>query len=84
MSGNFAASGSNNNTVSSAADSNAAKLTTALNEFFATVGYSRFLLEFLRDNDKLFLGISELALHALAMALIGAVWLIADKRKRRA
>ena len=34
-------------------------------------GYSRFFLEFLRDNDKLFFGISGLALHALLMAVIG-------------
>lgn len=44
-------------------------------------GYSRFLLEFLRDNNKLFLGISELALHALAMAVIGTVvYLILNAR----
>ena len=34
-------------------------------------GYSRFLLEFLRDNDKVFFGVSTLALHALFMALVG-------------
>ncbi len=34
-------------------------------------GYSRFFLEFLRDNDKLFLGISGLAIHALVMGLVG-------------
>ena len=34
-------------------------------------GYSRFLLEFLRDNDKVIFGISTLALHALFMAFVG-------------
>lgn len=34
-------------------------------------GYSRFFLEFLRDNDKIFFGVSTLALHALFMALVG-------------
>ncbi len=34
-------------------------------------GSTRFFLEFLRDNDKLFLGISSLALHALLMVLVG-------------
>lgn len=37
-------------------------------------GYSRFLLEFARDNDKLFLGISNLAIHALFMGIVGTVW----------
>lgn len=47
-------------------------------------GYSRFLLEFLRDNDKIFLGISELALHAIVMALIGtAVYFELTARKQK-
>ena len=37
-------------------------------------GYSRFLLEFARDNDKLFWGISNLAIHALFMGIVGTVW----------
>lgn len=36
-------------------------------------GYSRFFLEFLRDNEKLFWGISGLAIHALVNAVIGTV-----------
>lgn len=36
-------------------------------------GYSRFFLEFLRDNQKVFFGMSTLALHALFMALVGTV-----------
>jgi prolipoprotein diacylglyceryltransferase len=44
--------------------------------FLLTFGGTRFLLEFLRDNDKLFLGISNLALHALFMVLVGTVWLM--------
>ncbi|MBR4768657.1 MAG: prolipoprotein diacylglyceryl transferase [Lachnospiraceae bacterium] len=36
-------------------------------------GYSRFLLEFARDNEKLFWNISELALHALLAGIVGTV-----------
>ena len=42
-------------------------------------GYTRFLLEFARDNEKLFLGISELALWALFAALVGTAWYFAAK-----
>jgi len=44
--------------------------------FLISFGTTRFLLEFLRDNDKLFWGISNLALHALLMVIVGCVWLI--------
>lgn len=44
--------------------------------FLLTFGGTRFLLEFLRDNDKLLLGISGLAFHALFMFLVGTVWLM--------
>ncbi len=37
-------------------------------------GYSRFFLEFARDNEKLFLGISNLAIHAFIMGIVGTVW----------
>ena len=37
-------------------------------------GYSRFFLEFARDNEKLFLGISSLAIHAFIMGIVGTVW----------
>ena len=46
-------------------------------------GYSRFLLEFARDNDKLFLGISSLAIHALIMGIVGTVWLVIQQEKNR-
>ncbi len=46
-------------------------------------GYSRFLLEFGRDNEKLFLGISSLALHALFMALVGTVMYVTIKEKNQ-
>ncbi|MCR5067963.1 MAG: prolipoprotein diacylglyceryl transferase [Erysipelotrichaceae bacterium] len=46
-------------------------------------GYSRFLYEFLRNNIKLFLGVSELALHALSAGIVGTVmYLIIRKRKQ--
>lgn len=44
-------------------------------------GFTRFLLEFARDNNKLWLGCSALAFHALFMAAIGAVWLIVYRKK---
>ena len=44
-------------------------------------GYSRFFLEFLRDNQKLFLGISGLALHALLNAVIGTVAYLVIRRR---
>lgn len=47
-------------------------------------GYSRFFLEFLRDNPKLVFGISSLALHALFMALVGtAVYVTLKERERK-
>ena len=52
--------------------------------FLVTFGGTRFLLEFLRDNDKLFFGISNLALHALFMVFVGTVWLIVlDEKEHR-
>ncbi|MBQ7670614.1 MAG: prolipoprotein diacylglyceryl transferase [Clostridia bacterium] len=43
-------------------------------------GYSRFFLEFARDNDKLFWNISELALHALLAGIVGTVSYFIVKR----
>ena len=53
--------------------------------FLITFGGTRFFLEFLRDNDKLILGISNLALHALFMTLVGAIWMmtIYEKSKKQ-
>lgn len=49
-------------------------------------GSTRFLLEFARDNNKLFLGVSNLALHALLMFLVGLALYFsitaADKSKK--
>jgi hypothetical protein len=47
-------------------------------------GSSRFCFEFLRDNDKLLLGCSNLAFHALFMFVVGVVWLAVLKRKKKA
>ena len=38
-------------------------------------GTTRFFLEFLRDNKKLFWGISSLAIHCVIMVVVGIVWL---------
>jgi len=45
-------------------------------------GSTRFLYEFLRDNEKMFWGISNLAIHALFMFIVGTVWIILKKRKK--
>ncbi|MBQ6878166.1 MAG: prolipoprotein diacylglyceryl transferase [Oscillospiraceae bacterium] len=39
-------------------------------------GISRFIWEFFADNEKVFLNISSLALHALLMSVVGIVMLI--------
>ncbi len=46
-------------------------------------GYSRFIFEFLRDNEKLVLGISELAFHALFAGVVGTAWFIWVKKKEK-
>lgn len=38
-------------------------------------GVGRFYTEFLRDNEKIWLGCSDIAFHALFMAVVGYVWL---------
>lgn len=44
--------------------------------FLILFGVTRFLLEFLRDNQKVIGNISILALHCVLMAVVGTVWLI--------
>ena len=44
--------------------------------------YTFFLLEFARNNDKLFFGISELAMQAVFGALVGTVWYVIVKKER--
>jgi prolipoprotein diacylglyceryltransferase len=44
-------------------------------------GSTRVLWEFFRANEKLFLGLSELALWSIALTVAGIVWLVLDKRK---
>lgn len=46
-------------------------------------GSTRFLFEFLRDNEKLFWGISNLAIHALFMLIVGAIWIVILNNKQR-
>ena len=46
-------------------------------------GYSRFFLEFARDNEKLFWGISSLAIHALVCGITGTVSYFAVKKYRQ-
>lgn len=46
-------------------------------------GPARFLMEFLRDNHKLVAGISNLAFHALFMAVVGTIWIFVLVEKER-
>ena len=39
-------------------------------------GITRFGWEFLRDNEKLFLGLSEFSLWAIITAVVGLVWIV--------
>lgn len=48
--------------------------------FLIMFGSTRFLLEFLRCNEKLFWGISDLALYALLMVVVGIGMLIGMKK----
>lgn len=52
--------------------------------FLILFGGTRFFLEFLRLNHKVFWGVSDLALWALAMVVIGAVWLLRTGQKKSA
>jgi prolipoprotein diacylglyceryltransferase len=45
-------------------------------------GSSRFLFEFLRNNEKMFWGISNLAIHALFMFVVGVIWLIILRQRQ--
>ena len=44
---------------------------------------SRFFLEFLRDNDKLFWGISGLALRTMLNGVVGTIAFFLIKRKNK-
>lgn len=44
--------------------------------FLILFGVTRFFLEFLRDNQKIFCSVSLLALHCVIMVLVGAIWLV--------
>lgn len=48
-------------------------------------GFTRFIWEFFRDNEKLVLGISNLAFHALFAGIVGVVMLVytVSKAKKR-
>ena len=46
-------------------------------------GFSRFFFEFLRANEKIFMGCSSLSFHAIFMAVVGLIAFIMIKRKKR-
>lgn len=45
-------------------------------------GSSRFLFEFLRNNEKILLGCSALSFHALFMFAVGVIALVIIKKKK--
>ena len=51
--------------------------------FLILFGVTRFFLEFLRDNQKVFGNVSILALHCVLMVVVGAVWLIIRQLRDR-
>ena len=51
---------------------------------FILFGSTRFLCEFLRDNEKIFLGCSSLAFHALFMFVVGVIAYIVIRKKQKA
>jgi prolipoprotein diacylglyceryltransferase len=44
-------------------------------------GSTRVIWEFFRVNEKLFWGLSELALWSVALFVAGVLWLILDKKQ---
>ena len=44
-------------------------------------GSTRVIWEFFRANEKLFLGLSELALWSVALTVAGIIWLILNKKQ---
>lgn len=46
-------------------------------------GSSRFVFEFFRDNNKLWLRFSGLAFHALFMFVVGLAWILYTKNKKK-
>lgn len=48
--------------------------------YLVLFGSTRFCWEFLRDNEKIWLGISELAFHAITACVFGSIALVVLKR----
>lgn len=46
-------------------------------------GFTRFIWEFFRDNEKLWLGCSSLAFHALFMFVVGVIALVVINKKQK-
>jgi prolipoprotein diacylglyceryltransferase len=44
-------------------------------------GSTRVIWEFFRANEKLFWGLSELALWSIALTVAGVIWLVLDIKK---
>ena len=63
-------------TVAYAKSKNYSKAANSYPVMLILFGSTRFFLEFARDNEKLFWGISNLAIHAFVMFVVGLVWLL--------
>ncbi len=48
--------------------------------FLILCGIMRFLTDFLRNNEKILLGMSSLSFHALSMILVGVIWFRYSKK----
>ena len=49
--------------------------------YLVLAGTERFLVEFIRRNDEVFLGLTQPQLLSLAMIVIGGVWLVVKSRR---
>jgi phosphatidylglycerol:prolipoprotein diacylglycerol transferase len=49
--------------------------------YLVLAGLERLLVEFVRRNDDVFLGLTEAQLLSLAMIVVGAVWLAVKARR---
>ena len=49
--------------------------------YLALAGLERFLVEFIRRNDEVIVGLTQPQLLSLAMVVVGAVWLIVKARR---
>jgi phosphatidylglycerol:prolipoprotein diacylglycerol transferase len=49
--------------------------------YLLAAGLERFLIEFLRRNEDVFLGLTQAQLISIAMMLAGGIWLLTARRR---